>query len=134
MAKKYNVKRRPLMTGGKLTEELRPRNRRKDPASFRKLAEAHWKGETVTDEDPFFVPPKKVRSLPMPEAPKTQRPQFVTDTVPSGKREMAQFTERRETGTRPCIRCGRPLAKAAHPVCKPCAAKARGKRKKGKEQ
>jgi hypothetical protein len=128
MAKKYNVKRRPLMTGGEFTEELRPRRRRRDRKSFRQVADAHWKGEALpADEDPFFVPPK-VRNLPMPQPP--AKPPFVTDNVPSEAREMEQATERRADGKRPCVRCGKLRAAGKHPVCKTCAAKARSKRKK----
>ena len=135
MDKKHSVKRRPLMTGGRLTEELRPRNESKPRGKYRVLAEAQaeradefWATGIARTDVPLVV--KKPRELKLVEPVKEPEDLKLGQGEDSGKRGFDYKHVERCMTKAICVRCMKPKRKSRkkHPLCATCLRELKNRR------
>jgi hypothetical protein len=135
---RHSVKRRPVMTGGKMTEELRPRNERKPRGKWKLLDEArkeradeYWKTGKVTTPPPILS--RKVKHLTLIESkPESEPEPVVLDGIgpDSFKRGLDFRKVERAMVKGLCVRCEKPKRKnrKKHPLCAQCLRELRNRR------
>lgn len=133
--KRHSVKRRPLMTGGRLTEELRPRNESKPRGKYRVLAEAQadradefWRTGIASTDVPLVV--KKPRHLKLVESKPEPEELRLGEGPDSGKRGFDYQAVERAMTKGKCVRCLKMKRKSRkkHPLCATCLRELRNRR------